>query len=344
MALLLRLFALALLAVVVLLALAGLLSPWSLSGWLALSAVGLACAAALASAPATRRTLLLLSGAALLAWSGARGVALSRARVRMVTGPAGQSARWLGAIVDEQDVSLVGARALSWLWSLPRDERAGLVDAMRSAYVQMRDDAGLGLSPVLDTWLARQGPRAFDTLWIEAEKPATSAVLFLHGYAGSFALTCWLVARAARAIDAVTVCPATGFAGHWGEARGERTVRATLAMLRARGIRRVYLAGLSNGGVGAIALAPRLAASLVGLIVISGAHSDGDAAGLPTLVVQGERDTRVAAAAARSFAARAHARYAGFDGGHFVLLMRREETLAAITAWLRAQEAKYNER
>jgi pimeloyl-ACP methyl ester carboxylesterase len=170
-----------------------------------------------------------------------------------------------------------------------------------------------------------------------ATMPPRAALIFLHGYAGSFTLECWLVARAAEAIGAVTVCPAVGFAGHWSGRDGARTLRATLAYLRGRGVARIYLAGLSNGAVGASALAPRFAAELAGLILISGAPARGGAGGLPALVVHGERDTMASAGHARQFAARNGARYAGFDAGHFVLLMRRDETRAAIAAWLRGR-------
>jgi len=43
------------------------------------------------------------------------------------------------------------------------------------------------------------------------------------------------------------------------------------------------------------------------------------------------------AASARAFATRAHASYASFDGGHFVLLVRRAETREAIAHWLMGQ-------
>jgi pimeloyl-ACP methyl ester carboxylesterase len=144
-----------------------------------------------------------------------------------------------------------------------------------------------------------------------------------------------MMAEAARAIDAVTVCPSTGVAGQWWAPDGERTLRATLAYLEARGIRRIYLAGLSNGGVGATLLAPRFAGSLAGLILVSGVPSEGSAAGLPALVVHGEDDAVMSAQVAHTFAARTGATYAGFDGGHFVMMVRRAEVRDAIRRWLR---------
>src|SRR5262245_28166429 len=162
-------------------------------------------------------------------------------------------------------MSLLGARVLAWRWPLLRDERDGLAADIRDAYVEMRGDVGGSPSPVLDTALGRQTPTGFDTIVLEPPPGASgAAVIFLHGYGGSFRLECWLVAAAARPIGALTVCPATGFTGHWSGREGERIVGATLDDLRGRGIQRVYLAGLSNGAAGAAALAPKLAPSLAG--------------------------------------------------------------------------------
>src|SRR5215472_11626073 len=129
---------------------------------------------------------------------------------------------------------------------MPADERTALVPAMQASYVAMRASEGTTPSPVLDTLLGRQSAEAFDTIVIEPHgRPAKAAIVFLHGYAGSFTLECWMMAEAARAIDAVTVCPATGFDGKWWTPEGERTLRATLAYVATRGVGRVYLAGLS---------------------------------------------------------------------------------------------------
>jgi predicted esterase len=317
----------------------GVHAPWSLSGWIVLAALGLAAAAAFVPAPGRRRLLRALAGTAIAMVVIVRVLA-STEPGGMPTLPGATSSRWLGRIVDEQDVSLIGARLLAWRWPLARDEREGLLREMRAAYVEMRDDANASPSPVLDTALGRQRPEGFDTLVFEAEGYGSgTAVVFLHGYGGSFRLECWLVARAARAINAITVCPATGFSARWGGRDGERTLRATLEYLHARGIRRVYLAGLSNGAAGASALAPKFTSSLVGLILISGAPADGTTAGLPALVIQGEHDPMASAAAARAFAARTHASYVGLDGGHFGLLMRRGQARNAIEQWLRQREA-----
>jgi pimeloyl-ACP methyl ester carboxylesterase len=321
----------------------GVLASWSPSGWFALGTVAVAAVALLIEDRRPRRGLGLVALLLLAMLLIVRMVGAGDGMIAMRTLPSGDSARWLARLVDEQDLALAGARGLAMRWPLPPSERARLVPAMREAYVEMRRDDVFSPSPVVDTFLGRQVPGAFDTLVIEPRAepkpsvPMKFGVIFLHGYAGSYTLECWLVARAAREIGALTVCPATDFSGHWRGEAGERILRATLDYLHARGIKRVFLAGLSNGAMGASALAPRFASSLEGLILISGAPATGGNGDLPTLVVHGSEDTMTPAATARAFAERTHATYAGFDGGHFVLLVRRTETREAIVNWLMRQ-------
>jgi hypothetical protein len=325
-------------ALAVVLTALGLGASYSPSGWLMLFAFALVVGGT-AAAPRHRSRGRGIARAGLVLFAlgvGGREFAASYGATRMITLPGGSGSRWLGRVIDEQDGSLVGARLLGLAWPLPAAERAALVPAMHNAYVAMRASEGITPSPVLDTLLLRQGRGAFDALVVEPHGRApAAAVVFLHGYAGSFTLECWMVAEAARAIDAVTVCPSTGFDGQWWSADAEATLRATLAYVESRHLPRVYLAGLSNGGIGASLLGPRLARSLAGLILIAGVSGDGSTGGLPTLVVQGEGDTMMSASTARAFAARTGATYVGFEGGHFVMMVRRTEVRDAIGEWLR---------
>jgi hypothetical protein len=321
------------------LAIAGAMAPFSGSSWLALTSLGLAGVALVVGTERLRRILGAASGTLCLAFFAARLVGAKAEFTHMIRMPDGSpSSRWAGRLLDEEDASLLGARALGALGRIPRDEADRLVPAMREAYAVMRegDDNDVISSPVLDTGLGRQGPSGFDMLAVEPHGPPTPGlgVVFLHGAAGSFALECWLVADAARAIGAVTVCPATDFSGNWLRGDGERILRASIEYLERRGIGRVYLVGLSNGAIGAGVLGPKFT-SVVGLVLISGTSGSGD---LPTLVVQGEHDTWMPPGLAHAFAARTHATYAGFDGGHFVLLVRRAETRDTIAKWLEQRE------
>ena len=328
------------LAPIAVLMLVGIAAPWSFSGWVMLASCGLAASASFVGAALLRRLLRGIAAGAIVGLIVVRLGAPSGGPNSMPTLPGGASSRWLGRLLDEQDLGLLGARALVRRWPMLREERDGLVRETHDAYVEMRRDGGTAPSPVLDTVLGRQTPNGFDALVFEAPQPAPgAAVLFLHGYGGSVRLECWLVATAARSVGALTICPATGLSGHWSGRDGERVAAATLDYLHGLGIHRVYLAGLSNGAAGASALAPKLAPSLAGLILISGAPARGGSVGLPALVVHGEGDMTASPRAARAFAASAGANYAGFDGGHFVLLMRRRETGAAIAAWLERREA-----
>jgi len=341
--LLVRLLAAFLLLVLALVTIAGAFAPWSPSGWFSLGTASIAAVALAIKERRPRRGLALVACVLLAVLLAVRMMGAGDGMIRMITLPPGESSRLAGRLVDEQDMALAGTRALAMTWPMSPDERTGLLPAMSQAYRAMRWDDAVSPSPVIDTLLGRQSAAAFDTLVIEprgesrASVPIKFGVVFLHGFGGSTTLECWLVASAARAIGALTACPASDFTGRWRGESGEKILRATLDYLHGRGIKRVFLAGLSNGAVGATALAPSLASSLEGLILISGAPASGETAGLPTLVVHGLQDAVTPVEAARSFVARTHASFAGFDGGHFVLLVRRSEVRETIVNWLMHQ-------
>jgi predicted esterase len=329
----------ALLTLVALLVVAGIISPWSPSGWAALVATGAGALALTLRAERIRLILGAMGALLMLVVLAAHALGTGHAKIRMVTLPAAGSPRYTARLFDERDASLIGARALSFLWKLPTGESDDLLRAMTESYTQMRQSMGPSPSPVLDTLLGRQQPGAFDTLVIEPSHGTHTGIIFLHGYGGSFSLECWLLAEAAAAIDATTTCPSIDFSGRWDSSRGESALRSTLDYLHSQGIRRVYLAGLSNGAVAAGALAHRVSPGIVGLILISGIPTAPTLSGVPMLVVQGEHDPRVSAPAAQAFASRAHASYVALDAGHFALLIRRAEAGAAIADWLRRNEA-----
>ncbi len=316
----------------------GLSASYSASGWIELFSIGVFALGLFLPSPRARGLSTLVAVALFAGVIISRVAVTGSGKTTVITLPKGKSSRWLSRLVDEQDVSLWGARVLKVMWGLKGRERTGLVSTMHDTYVEMRDKEGVTASPVLDTLLFRQDSDAFDTIVVEPAATPKAAVIFLHGFAGSFTLECWMVAEAARAIDALTVCPATGFDGWWANQDGELTVRETIDYLHSRGIQRIFLAGLSNGGVGASWLAPKLVSDLKGVIIISGAPSSGGTAGLPTLVIQGDQDPNMPATNARAFASRVHGTYAELEGGHFVLMMQKTAAQAAIANWLRQQQ------
>jgi len=105
-------------------------------------------------------------------------------------------------------------------------------------------------------------------------------------------------------------------------------------------VHRIYLAGLSNGGVGVSYLGPRLSANLKGLILISGADPDTPMSGLPVLVVHSNHDERIPVALAQRYARQAGDRgtFYELEGDHFVLAKCADAVRDVIVAWLAQQE------
>jgi pimeloyl-ACP methyl ester carboxylesterase len=251
-------------------------------------------------------------------------------------GRAEGGARWMDRLVDEGDMATAGTRVLLATGMLRDDERE-LPSAMTSAYGAMRRDQGDAPSPVLATYLGRQSPDAFDLVVIEPDRAASdvttsprSALVFLHGYAGNFDLPCWQVARAVASAGVVTACPSTRWVGDWWSPAGEATLRRTIEVLKARGIDRIVLAGLSNGGYGAARLARRMNGTFAGLVLVSGADPATPPAGIPTLVIHGSHDTMASYESARLYAANAGAKLVTLDAGHFAMLVKSEQADRAV--------------
>jgi hypothetical protein len=276
---------------------------------------------------------LLALTATLRLWTGSAGPTLT-----MTSAEGEGTGRLLGRVVDEGDASTLVSTVLSTTGLLPDPEAARIPAAMRAAYARMRAAEGDVPSPVLPTYAGLQRPSAFDLVIVDGVEAPRGALIFLHGFAGSFSLPCWQLAEAAREAGLVTLCPSTGYQGAWWEPEGREIVRATLEVARRRGLAHVYLAGLSNGAAGVARMAPSLAGQIRGVILVSCAAPEAPAPGVPALVLQGAGDRMCPASLARSYAARAGARYVDLPGGHFALLTHEEEARSALSGWLRAQE------
>lgn len=321
----------------------------SASGW-GYAVGGVVLSLGLLTKPWRRRSGLTRAGLGLiLAVVAVRLVAADGPRLHTELMP-NAGTRYLNRLVDERDGTLLVAHALWRARQLPAEEEARALPALESAFDRLDDEAGLVATPAIATWLGLQSPDAFDTVVITPEHPSPdTAVVMLHGFAGNFAVYCWQMARAARAISARTVCPSVGPRGDWWSEDGAKTLEKTLVWLQGQGIRRVYLAGLSNGAVGAHVLASRAmppGVELQGLVLISGAESRAPAPKVPVLFVQGTQDTMMPARIARSVATRLgrRATWFGVNSGHFVFLDHHAACEEAITTWLRQQEEPPRER
>lgn len=278
---------------------------------------------------------------AIVAVMGLRTCTTDGGRSMSVATSNGNSSRLVNRIVDEGDLALLGARVMQSS-GIFADDKEEVPPAMRAAYASMRREQGGMASPVAATYLGLQGKDAFDTVVIEPEvktdgwaAKASSAVIFLHGYAGNFEMPCWQIAQAVAGLDVVTACPSTRFLGDWWSADGEAIVRRTVEMLRARGVSRFVLAGLSNGGYGASELAPRMKGTFAGMILISGAQADQPSPGIPVLLLHGTNDNVAPVSEARTYAAKHHgSRLVELRAGHFALLVRAEQANREIHAFV----------
>lgn len=270
-----------------------------------------------------RRGLTRLGLAGLVVVAFARIVTVGGGTTMHVTTGDGASARWVSRLVDESDVAISASRALFAIGML-RDDAGEVSPAMRAEYARMRREHGELPSPLVATHLGLQSSTSFDLVVIDAPSAARGAVVFLHGSAGNFELPCWQIARAVGSLGLTTACPSTRWMGDWDSVDGEATLRRTLALLRARGLDRFVLVGLSAGGYGASLLAPRMKGDFAGLVLLSGAYPEAPASGVPTLVIQGRHDTMVPPRDPGTYATLNGAAYIEIDAGHFALLVRSE--------------------
>ncbi len=279
---------------------------------------------------------LLLAVVILLAVLGAR---LARfylpGPVRLISLPSGAPGLPLGALVDERDGTLLMGQVLLRAGRFNRKEAALFLPSLRETYEAMPP---LFPTPAVATYLGLQSSERFDAVLIEPAKPSKVGVVFLHGFAGNFSVYCWQLSKAASAISAATLCPSLGPAGDWWRGHGLVTARRAIEHLTARGYRRIYLAGLSNGSVGAGAHAAKLKPA--GLILISGTPTKKPVPGLETLVVHGTEDTMAPFASARRYARASNVSMAQFRSGHFVFLDRGAAVISRISKWLVQQEQR----
>jgi pimeloyl-ACP methyl ester carboxylesterase len=327
----------------------GLLVAWlgfGLSRWtfalllgVALLTVGLA---AFAARRVWARHVLLAGGVLLLGQWVWRAVFVADADgVRLTTLPADSGRRLIDSLYPEPDGSLAAAGLVSCLGGLHDEEAPRFQQIMQQAYARTNPPAAGLPTPAIATYLGLQQPSAFDTIVIAppgAHEVPRAALVFLHGFSGNFYVYCWEAAQAAASAKLLTLCPSLDATGAWWTPRGDATLSATLDYARALGVKRIYLAGLSNGAAGASVLALKHERELSGLVLISGMRAE-QVPDLPVLVVQGASDHMMPASYARVYAAQSmRVLYKEFPGGHLVFLSKYELSRPVIAEFLSEQE------
>ncbi len=201
--------------------------------------------------------------------------------------------------------------------------------------------------------------RPFDVghyyLYVPQKRPEgpLPVIVFLHGSGGNFKAYTWAWTRLAEAAGFVIIAPSFGFGNWWrpgGPAAVSRAVEdaATLVELDPD---RVYLAGLSNGGLGVSQLAAASPEQFRGLIFLSPVMATeivGTAEFLeawrdrPMLVITGEADRRIPISYVQKRVSGLQAGgvdvtyivYPGED--HFLFFSQLSNVLNDISVWLSA--------
>jgi hypothetical protein len=291
-----------------------------------------------------RRALILsLTGTAILLLTAFIRILFppSGSNMRLITLPGPSSPRFLTQLFDERDIVLFGAKVAPSVGFVSPREYKGLIPELSRTYDEMRLQGVSPLSPALTTYLGQQHTNAFDALVARPPKAdSETGIIFLHGFGGNFTLQCWLIAEAGSGVGATTLCPSTAPSGQWWQDDGPSILQESLNYLKLGGVKRIYLAGLSNGGIGASRLADRFKNDLSGLILISGADPNATITGLPVLVIHGKGDERIPMSIAEQYAALSvpNSTYRLFDGDHFVLLKEADQVQETIRDWLVEQE------
>lgn len=178
------------------------------------------------------------------------------------------------------------------------------------------------------------------------------ALVFLHGSAGNFKAYTWILSQLAEEKGMVLIAPSYGF-GSWDHAGVDVVQRALTDVQQSIALDRdqIYLAGLSNGGLGVSQVALEMDQQFRGLIFISPVmhpsivdsrqfHALWN--GRPVLVISGAEDRRVPSLYVQRRIANLAAGgvnvssslYAGSD--HFLFFSHRERMLREVSDWLTA--------
>lgn len=208
--------------------------------------------------------------------------------VRISSAPGGEE-RVLGRLFDERDANATAMVLMGAVGGTSKAEMAEFLPALHQLYDDMDRSVGPIGSPFLNSILGRQTRRGWDVVEVGGGKDF--GVVFLHGASGNITAYCWTVGDVIADLGGQTICPSVTVAGHWKTEFGEVVVEEAISRLRAKGVQKIYLAGLSAGAVGVSKLAEQFSEGVEGLVLIAGSGA-AVPCGVPSLVIAGENDDR----------------------------------------------------
>jgi phospholipase/carboxylesterase len=215
-------------------------------------------------------------------------------------------------LVPEADQVRLGSYVLPILDPVMDSRQAGRFrQVFDSLYSEIRDsDHYVSIGSVLgdaysDMFLRRRHPGHLYVYYpTNTASERQPALIFLHGWLGNFKAYVWLWSKFAERNGFVVVCPSFG-GGFWNHSDGVDTLKRTLEFCVADGRidpSRIYVAGLSNGGMAVTRCVLHFPELIRGVIYVSPVL-EGDLlsskeyieniAGKRVLVVYGGKDRRL---------------------------------------------------
>jgi pimeloyl-ACP methyl ester carboxylesterase len=185
---------------------------------------------------------------------------------------------------------------------------------------------------------------------------ARPAIIFLHGSAGNFKSYIFAWKKFAESRGFIVVCPSFGF-GNWDRPGGQETIerlRRRLIELEHVDPEKIFLGGISNGGVGVAIAAATHPEYYRGIFFVSPVFSERALSTerfiegwtrRPVLIIHGERDNRVPKAYVDSVArglseGDASVSYSVYSNeDHFLFFSSIDRALAEVEEWTSADLA-----
>lgn len=268
----------------------------------------------------------------------------------------------LSSIIPESEQVNLGFTVMSYVDPLLTVEQSRRVSAFTmDLYQEMEQDPNFHeLGSAMNLAYAELWGRPFGVghyyLYVPQNAPETPlpAIVFLHGSAGNFKAYTWVWSKLAEAEGYVIIAPSYGF-GNWDAAGANTVLQAIDDAKQFANIdeNQIYLAGLSNGGLGVSHLAqmaPELFQGLIFLSPVMDTHIVDSAkfqaawANRPMLVISGEDDKRIPLSyVEQRIAAMQQASidvtfiiYPNED--HFLVFSQPKSVTQEVSVWLKAQE------
>jgi predicted esterase len=308
---------------------------------------------ALLTAPAltipgrARRTAALLMAMLLadLAFTGARLAAVHPGPplAYCEDGVCGARPPFLAALIREDESAYAGIALTSSLGLVLPEERPLIERAAPEKYRRL-DELREGRPGVNALLLSSTPRRVRATAWLPPGEGPVPGIVFLHGYGGSLTAYLSTLLEEDRLARYAIVAPALDWQGTWWSEEGLAVVGRTLDTLPPRIDRsRVYLVGLSNGAVGAVAASahPDLGPRFRAVVAVEGLAS-ADWFGVPRrplLAIGAREDGRFPldymVEAARSLVdAGADVSLVEVEGTHMAFYTHTSSITSAISAYL----------